>query len=209
MAEKTRTRKSLRIRSFLGLTIFITFWFILAWILGGSVLPKQTFSTGWGILAAVMNIIMIFVMISLSISLLKNVFKFIKNAFAFREKNIFGKILMPVLGIAAAVFTALVLILSVVWIIVISKDALFNFDQGFDGWLSRNFVAAGTYYTGGEGFIGSTTTGQLIALNSSAGPLFICVFVFGILSCAVGIVYIIINKILSKRDKSEAPVATS
>ena len=202
------TRKPLRIRSFLSLTIFIAFWFILAWILGGS-LPKQTFSTGWGILAAIMNIIMIFVMISLSISLTKNVFKFIKNAFTFREKNIFGKILMPVLGIAAAVFTALVLILSVVWIIVISKDALFNFDQGFDGWLVRNFVAAGTYYTGGEGFIGSTTTGQLIALNSSAGPLFICVFVFGILSCAAGIVYIIINKILSKRDKSEAPVATS
>ena len=201
MAEKTRTRKPLRIRSFLGLTIFIAFWFILAWILGGSVLPKQTFSTGWGILAAIMNIIMIFVMISLSISLLKNVFKFIKNAFTFREKNIFGKILMPVLGIAAAVFTALVLILSVVWIIVISKDALFNFDGGFDGWLGKNFIASAFYYTGGaDGILVNAAT---------AGALFICVFVFGILSCAAGIVYIIINKILSKRDKSEAPVATS
>ena len=199
MAEKTRTRKPLRIRSFLGLTIFIAFWFILAWILGGGVLSNKPYTTGWGILAVIMNIIMIFVMISLSISLLKNVFKFIKNAFTFSEKNIFGKILMPVLGIAAAVFTALVLILSVVWIVIMAKDALFSFDGGFDGWLGKNFLAATVYYTGG---------GDGILFNTAGGALFICVFVFGILSCAVGIVYIIINKILSKRGKSEAPVAS-
>lgn len=160
-------------------------------------------STGWGVFAVAINIVMSLVIISLIISLARLSIKVIRAGFAFKRNNVAGKLVLPVLAIVMVVFATLILALAISWMVMLLRNGIFNLNptgKGFEfnSWLKSNFeITKKSFFK-----FSDPTNGD------SGNLLFAGIFVTSLIWATGGMVFAIISRILTKKNRP-APAANA
>lgn len=181
MTEIVRKRR-MKLASYITISITTIVFFTLAWILASF----SENSTTWGIVISIVFIVLIFQLISISI---KMVISSIKRLISFKQEKGLWKTLTLIFGICLVVFSSLISIMSLIWIIEVIKNVLFHFSgDGFDSWII-NVIYYAKIYICSPGVWASQ-------YDLFVSMLFISIFIFILIWSAGGVAYEILKKIL-------------
>ncbi len=187
----------MRLGSYIAIAVTTLIFFIAAWIIGD--INFDNSSTA-GIVSAIVLVVLIVQLISISIKMLVSS---IKRLVSFRKENGLWKILTLCFGIGLTLFASLIIIFVIIWIIYVIKDGLTGglfkniLENGWDRWCLSNYSALKAYVSGNN-----------LSPIASSTPfgLFVTSFVFILFWCAAGITYEILKKFLGgnrpKKDRN-------
>ncbi|MBD5423268.1 MAG: hypothetical protein HDR43_02120 [Mycoplasma sp.] len=191
----SRGKIKMRLGSYIAIAITTLIFFIAAWILGGSIPSDNSNNIVWGIVSALIFVVLILQLISISIRML---ISSIRKLISFRKEKGLWKILTLCFGIGLTLFAALIILFAIVWIIFVINNGLTqNNGEGFNGWCDNQVNTLKVFIMGNK----SAT------LSNAPFGLFVTTFIFILIWSCAGIVYEILKKILGgNRRKEEEPV---
>ena len=217
--------KPIKVRGFITILFHTLFWWTILWVLG-SFLPKWSGYTGtidqgadfntvlWGILSVFLNIVSVFTMWWLFIRMFIKSIHFISKIFQWKNRNVFGKIMLPFLSLFMALFTLALGFLAGLWLTTMFRDGLLwgltdktlSWGDWFKPWLLHNVNIFMQVTVGLKQLMGDQYQ-PINDLYNIAPLIFLLIFVAVIAYTLFGLIYVGLNKVMLKKVKPVASTA--